>query len=156
MRRSELHPRLAAAFGVRMNKGFVEVPGETSDPLVFSRENGRLGTHPILAGAGTRQEVRRVTTYTGQSLDGPPDATILLRLPDTAEEAVPSGNSLTTVKSGRAKVLRWFGRGRIVVLGEGAMVTAQVAELVPFGMNTADNDNRQFVLNLMHWLSRSL
>ncbi len=44
----------------------------------------------------------------------------------------------------------------VVVLGEGAMVTAQVNRRVPYGMNTGDNGNRQFVLSVMHWLSRRL
>src|SRR5262245_32258681 len=41
---------LATALGVTMGKGFVEVPQEKSDPLVFSRDNGRLGDHPIING----------------------------------------------------------------------------------------------------------
>jgi hypothetical protein len=147
---------LAEALGVIMHKGFVEVPGELSDPLLFSIENGRLGVHPIITGEGTTTTVSRVMTYTGQSLDGPSSATVLLQLPDTAVEAVPDGNdALTAQPAGRAQGLAFeFGRGRVVVLGEGGMVTAQVSRLVPFGMNTGDNDNKQFVLNTMHWLSR--
>jgi hypothetical protein len=34
------------------------------------------------------------------------------------------------------------------------MVTAQVSGRVQYGINIADNDNRQFVLNVMRWLSR--
>ncbi len=49
-----------------------------------------------------------------------------------------------------------WGEGRVVILGESAMVTAQVSGRVRYGMNTPDNDNRQFVLNVMHWLSRKL
>ena len=58
--------------------------------------------------------------------------------------------------AGQAQGLAFhFGKGRVVVLGEGAMVTAQVEHRRPYGMNTPDNDNRQFVLNLMYWLSTS-
>ncbi|MBI1738319.1 MAG: hypothetical protein HYR58_03640 [Acidobacteria bacterium] len=96
-------------------------------------------------------------TYTGQSLDGPAAATVLLRLPGTAVEGVPEGDSLVERPAGQAQGLAFeLGKGRVVVLGEGAMVTAQVNRRVPYGMNTPDNDNRQFVLNAMHWLSRKL
>jgi hypothetical protein len=48
--------------------------------------------------------------------------------------------------------------GRIVVLGEAAMLSAQIATFpdgsaVKAGMNVAGNDNRQFALNALHWLS---
>jgi hypothetical protein len=148
---------LALAFGVTMHKGFVEVPGESSDPLLFSSDNGRLGDHPIVGGGGTATAVHRVMTYTGQSLDGPAGATVLLRLPDTAVEAVPDGESLVERPAGQAQGVAFdYGKGRVVVLGEGGMATAQVHRRVPYGMNTPVNDNRQFVLNVMHWLSWTL
>jgi len=50
-----------------------------------------------------------------------------------------------------------LGKGRVVVLGEAGMLSAQLdREGRPFGMNVAGNENRQFVLNTMHWLSRLL
>jgi hypothetical protein len=36
------------------------------------------------------------------------------------------------------------------------MLTAQVREREPFGMNSPENDNRQLALNIMHWLSHAL
>ncbi|HXU07424.1 MAG TPA: DUF4350 domain-containing protein, partial [Blastocatellia bacterium] len=49
-----------------------------------------------------------------------------------------------------------FGRGRVVVLAEAAMMSAQVVgpRKVKFGMNKPGTDNRQLALNIMHWLSR--
>jgi hypothetical protein len=146
---------LASALGITMHGGFVEVPGESSDPLVFSRDNGRLGEHAIINGSRAAGAVRRVMTYTGQSLDGPAGASILLRLPSTAVEAVPEGDTLVERRAGSAQGLAFaYAKGRVVVLGEGAMVTAQVDHRVPYGINTSDNDNRKFVLNVMHWLAR--
>ncbi len=148
---------LGSAFGVTMYKGFVEVPGEVSDPLLFSVGNARLGDHPIIAGDGTGAAIRRVMTFTGQSLDGPPGAAILLRLPASAVETVPVGDSLVERRAGQAQGLAFgFGKGRVVVLGEAGMATAQVSARTPYGMNQPDNDNKQFVLNVMRWLSRSL
>lgn len=148
---------MGAAFGVKMYKGFVEVPNELSDPLLFSRENGRLGEHPILSGDGSKTAIRRVMTFTGQSLDGPAEATVLLRLPESAVEYVPTGSELKPQPAGKAQGLALsVGRGRVVVLGEAAMMTAQVADGKPFGMNIPGNDNRQLALNIMHWLSHTL
>jgi hypothetical protein len=153
---------LAETFGVRMNQGFVEVaatdPGrDEQGNLVFSRQNGLLGEHSILTGDGAEDRVRRVVTFTGQSLDGPPEAAILLRLPETAVEYVPPGPELREQRAGRAQglALEW-GRGRVVVLGEAGMLTAQVSRGVKFGMNIPGNDNRQLALNILHWLSRRL
>jgi len=44
-----------------------------------------------------------------------------------------------------------LGRGRVVVLGEAAMLTAQVAGPKAFkmGMNAPGNDDRQFALNVL-------
>jgi hypothetical protein len=148
---------LSAAFGVTMHKGFAEVPGEVSDPLLFSKENGRLGDHPIVRGGRPGAAVRRVMTYTGQSLDASEGASVLLRLPPSAVEAVPEGDGLVERPAGPAQgIALEVGKGRVVVLGEGAMATAQVNRLEPYGMNTGDNDNAQFMLNVMHWLSRRL
>jgi len=54
-----------------------------------------------------------------------------------------------------------FGRGRVVVLGEAAMLSAQYVDMPPLnrmhypvGLNHPGLDNRQFALNLMHWLTR--
>ncbi|HSJ64352.1 MAG TPA: hypothetical protein VK922_10715 [Gemmatimonadaceae bacterium] len=51
------------------------------------------------------------------------------------------------------------GRGRVVVLGEAAMFSAQLggAQRVPVGMNSpAASHNPQLLLNTMHWLTRLL
>jgi hypothetical protein len=145
---------LASALGITMHQGFVEVPGERSDPLLFSEANGRLGQHPIIAGDGVSPAVSRVMTYTGQSLDGPPNATVLLRLPETAREAVPTNSDeLAERAAGSAQGLAFsLGKGRVVCLGEGGMVTAQVNRSEHYGINDASNDNQQFVLNVMRWL----
>lgn len=47
-----------------------------------------------------------------------------------------------------------FGQGRVVVLGEAGMLTAQLDDKKrPFGMNCPGIDNKQLALNIMHWLS---
>lgn len=90
----------------------------------------------------------------------------------TPVERLPSGQALppgaTTVRvppgkktsaAGRAQAVAIaFGKGRVVVLGEAALLSAQLAagDKTPFGMNRKGIDNRQLGLNIMHWLSRLL
>jgi hypothetical protein len=67
---------------------------------------------------------------------------------------IPAGMKL----EGRAQGIAMpFGKGRLAMFGEGAMFSAQVATLEgePFkvGMNVPGNDDRQFALNVMHWLA---
>lgn len=60
---------------------------------------------------------------------------------------------------GRAMGLAFeHGRGRVVVMGEAAMLTAQVAgpQRRPMGMNVPGNDDRRFALNVLRWLARAL
>jgi hypothetical protein len=153
----EAASELADALGVVMHKGFVEVPGEPSDPLLFSAQNGRLGTHAIVSGSGVGRPVSRVMTYTGQSLDGPSTASILLALPDTAVEAVPANDTLEERRSGKAQALAFeLGKGRVVVLGEAGMVTAQVSHREQYGISDSSNDNVDFVLNVLRWLTKKI
>jgi hypothetical protein len=146
---------LARRFGVDMSKGFTSDPsnsegGETS--LVFTRKNNLLGDHPITRGRDDSERVNRVRTFTGQSLKGPAGSVALLKLADTAADEGDDGKS--TSAAGRAQgVALAFGKGRVVVLGEAAMLSAQLAGTDRFGMNVPGLDNRQLALNLMHWLS---
>lgn len=177
---------LSLRFGVTMGKGWVwdfrQSGEDITTQLVSSRENGLLGEHPLLRGRDASEEVTTLRAFSGQSLGVPPGATVLMRLGETAREA-PSGPDLEAIGAafagdgssaafddvvearsepvgGRAQgVALMFGEGRVVVLGEAAMLSAQVATLtdppvtIRAGMNVPGYDNRQFLLNMLHWLS---
>jgi hypothetical protein len=170
---------LGARFGISMGKGWVfePTPSSVTTQLTFSRENGLLGVHPILQGRDSPEEIRTIKTFTGQSIGGPVDATLLLKLPSTAREAALTDDldaeararSTGAAVGSRSKavgeraqgIAMTFGRGRIAVFGEAAMFSAQVVTLpdgdrqVVFkaGMNAPGNDNRQLALNVLHWLT---
>lgn len=178
---------LAKRFGVVMGKGWAfdraSAAGITTQ-LVFSRENGLLGTHPILRGRDSSEVVKSIRSFTRQWLSVPSGATILLKLGSTAREA-PTPNDLDAENAaaeskdsstgtigahsspvgGRAQGLAMpFGRGRLVVLGEAALLSAQILRFTEgnqqrdtkIGMNVPGNDDRQLALNVLHWLSGSL
>jgi hypothetical protein len=169
--------RLAARFGVDMGGGEVLDPhhhaaGADASNLVFTRKGGLLGGHPILDGRNPSERVDRVTTFTGQSLRGPDGSTPLLPVSDTAVDLpvvkvefepgwidddlrITFGDPVPA--TGRSQALAMtHGRGRVVVTGEAAMLTAQVQDGHKFGMNVPGTDNRQLALNIVHWLSRVL
>lgn len=151
---------LANRFGVEMSKGFTydqanSVEGSPS-VLIFSRDNKLLTSHPITEGRDQSERLNRVQSFTGQSLKGPADSVSILKLADTARDS-PDRNVDTSVSAaGRAQALAFkFGKGRVVVQGEAAMLSAQISgpEKNKMGMNVPGNDNRQYALNVMHWLS---
>jgi hypothetical protein len=159
--------RLARAFGVEMTnmwaedeKGYDPV---TRNPgfLVFTRDEGLVADHPITNGRHGGERVDRVMTFTGQALRPPPDAVSLVTLSPTARQypyrrsRESEGRSAAGLS--QAIALR-HGRGRVVMVGEAAMLTAQATRLpdgtlLRFGMNRDDTDNRQLTLNIVHWLS---
>jgi hypothetical protein len=159
---------LAARFGVGMTSWWAEDEqhhdSRTSNPgfLVFSRDNQLLlQDHPITLGRAPGEQIHRVMTFTGQSLRAPAGAASLLTLSPTAREypfrrsREYEGRSAAGLSQA---IALQHGAGRVVVLGEAAMVTAQVTPLpdgsvLRFGMNRDDTDNLQFTLNVMHWLT---
>ncbi len=74
----------------------------------------------------------------------------------------PTASTRSTPAAGRAQGLTIrVGKGRVVVLGEAAMLSAQVIRGMgpkPFvmGMNRPGIDNQQLALNIVHWLTGRL
>jgi hypothetical protein len=163
---------LSKRFDVELTKGFtietVHYNKESQDQteLVFSRDDGLLGEHPITRGRDATEQINRIISFSGTSLKGPLGSAALLKLSDTAKDVLPpdrkpasageqSPDYKTVSAAGRAQaVALQLGKGRVVVVGEAAMLTAQVApQGFRFGMNISGADNRQLALNIMHWLS---
>jgi hypothetical protein len=175
---------LSERFGVAMGKGWAFDAGDTrgsiTTQLVFSRANGLLGSHPVLSGRDPSEEVKTIRSFTGQSLGIPAGAVALMKLSPTAREAAtpddldaeaqarsaaaPSGTAgaRSVSVAGRAQGLAMrFGNGRLIVLGEAGLLSAQVVTVPEgtatrtfrMGMNVPGNDDRQFALNALHWLS---
>lgn len=153
---------LGKRFGVEMSNAYTIDPAnatpEDNNPgfIVYTRERG-IASHPVTDGRNSDERVNRLIAFTGQSLKGGPEAFAFMRLADTAQDAVPDSEQRTSA-AGRAQGLAIsFGRGRVVVMGEAAMLSAQLAgpNKLPFGMNRPGTDNRRLALNIMHWLSKS-
>jgi hypothetical protein len=151
---------LANKFGVDMSKGYTFDPENSAanlpTQLIFSRENKLLATHPITEGRNEKERVNLVRSFTGQSLKGPEGSAGILNLASTAFDRPTFGAETSSSAAGRTQAVAFkFGKGRVVVQGEAAMLSAQISgvDKHPMGMNVPGNDNRQYALNLMHWLS---
>uniref|UniRef100_UPI0026DFEBDE hypothetical protein n=1 Tax=Hymenobacter sp. BT730 TaxID=3063332 RepID=UPI0026DFEBDE len=160
--------RLARKFGVQMQKGLVQ-DSVYHDPAVkdesqleFSRQNHLLADGPLTQG------VEKVITFTGQSLKCENQCLSFLNLSDaaydlTAQPAIVKDGDDTRVTvtfdhpqsaKGRSQgVALQEGQGKVVVLGEAAMLSAQRnRDNTKFGMNV-NPDNKKLALNIVHWLA---
>jgi hypothetical protein len=164
---------LSKRFDVEITQGYTIDPAkynkdsQDQTELVFTRDDGLVAEHAITRGRDATEQISKIMTFTGVSLKGPPKSVAFLRLADTAmdilppdrkpsaspEEALPEHKPVSA--AGRAQgIALEVGLGRVVVLGDAAMLTAQLGfRGYRFGMNVTGVDNRQLALNVMHWLS---
>ena len=163
---------LAETFGVQFNDGFAfelrDAPNSEwgAKPTLFARQTGTLADHPITNGRDPAERVDSIRTFTGQAFQSdaaiyplmvfsPEFVSLMPRVAWQFDEGTP-----------RVSVDGWYqgaaleyGEGRVGFFGEAAMFTAQLAgpQRIPVGMNAPmAEQNAQFVLNVVHWLSRDL
>lgn len=165
---------LSERFGVDMSRGYACDSLQADSPtsianIRFTRERKSLGDHPIVNGRNESERIDKVVAFTGQSLRGPAGSTPIMLLSDAAFELPPEayrGRSDLETMMARAVSARGrsmavaltVGRGRVVVQGEAAMLSAQVIvrpghDPYKFGMNQPGLDNQQYALNLVRWLA---
>lgn len=152
---------LAARLGVGL-RGRLVVDAGHSEPrtpwrLVFSRENGLIGRHPIVDGTADLPPVNRVVTFGGQALEAGDGATPLLVLGDSAIDLARAGAPPETgepVRGLAQAVALERGRGRVVVLGDTTVLTAVTAsDGRTLGLAWPESDNARFVRAVMRWLA---
>lgn len=152
----------AARLGVGLRRRLVIDVGHSEprfpERLVFSRENGLIGTHPIVDGFPGAPPVNRVVTFGGQALVPPAGAAALLVLSPSATDVARKGDPATSGESvgGLAQAVALErGRGRVVVVGDVALLTmSEVGDGQPVGLSWAGTNNERFVRYIMRWLSR--
>lgn len=156
---------LARAFGFEMTNGFA-MDTLQRGPSIFSLESKTLRKNEITMGRNSSEAVTEIASFTGQAFTSPPEAEPILvldekhanMLPDTAW--VFNGDiEKYNAKGYHQGAYRTFGKGRIVVFGEAAMFTSQLAgeNRVRFGMShESASQNYQLLLNIVHWLDRRI
>jgi hypothetical protein len=161
---------VAAAFNVSFTDGFAldQFDGNADrqrafdKPTVFRIEDKTLAVHAIVAGRGPAEAVTSVRSFTGQAFQAL-EAEPILILPPTFVTLLPDKPWQFTEQTPRTSAGGWLqgavkrvGQGRAAFFGEAAMFSAQVtgSQQIPAGMNAPGAEqNLQFVLNVVHWLS---
>jgi hypothetical protein len=144
---------LGKAFGVRFADGAAVVPNDQSFRLVFRRSDGTLKEHPITRG------IDAVATFYGCSFQMDAAGQPLLVFGPSVYVRQKKGASPRSLDGHLQGAVLPFGNGRVAAFGEAAMFTAQLADLDrhAMGMNAPiARENPQFLLNVMHWLTRTI
>lgn len=161
---------LAKAFDVEFMDGFAveafsaesERAAAFSKPTMFRSSDRTLADHAAVRGRNPNESVSTVRSFTGQAFRSP-RAEPLLVLPSNFVLLMPAKAWQFREDTPRLPVGGWwqgavmtFGEGRAAFFGEAAMFSAQIAgpDRRPAGMNAPGAEqNFQFVLNVVHWLS---
>lgn len=157
---------LASIFGFQFSNGYVEVIG--SSEQYFEVSDGSLVMHEVLKGLDNTQSITKVRGFMGQGFLIPPRAKPLLVFTKEAIAYLPSKAWEFKDDTPIISATGWyqgatldFHKGRVAVFGEAGMFTAQIGsddeEQWKMGMNAKGAEqNEQFVLNTMHWLSKKI
>lgn len=156
---------LAKAFGFTFTNGFVFKKETNGRTAYFKREDGTLGESILTKGRAPNETINKVVSFTGQAFKIPKDATSVLTFDDTYYNVLPDTAWVfkdipkKPVKGWSQGAYQKYGKGKLVLWGEAAMFTAQLAgpDKRKFGMSLAiAKENYQLLLNIIHWLDGKL
>ncbi len=161
--------KLANAFGFNIVNGYT-IPENKSFTIEFQQQDGSLKNHPIIFGRnGKLEKVDSVTTFMGHAFwikshskarplmilrEGtrtilPYDANVLPK-PTDKELSIANISSAGQFQGATLKA----GKGRMAMFAEASMFTSQKNGEMKSGMNNPSAvGNKQFTLNVLHWLS---
>ncbi|WP_312747302.1 hypothetical protein [Sphingobacterium multivorum] len=155
---------LGAAFGIHIVNGFA-LP-KNGRPEIFSKDRETLLSNEITTGSG--KEIDSIMCWGGTGFIVPTTAHIIsllneeydIYLPNDANQIkrpIPGDIPRLSGKGFANGAYMQFGKGRIVVFGDGAPFSAQLHGIKSEkrGMNhPAATQNAQFLLNIIHWLDQ--
>ena len=162
---------LAGAFGFDLRDRAAQReqplgPPSNREEDFFSIADRTLADDIVTRGRNPDEAVTRIRTFLGTGFSAPPEARPIIVLPkgfflyDCPQ--IPSPGLITKSDGEgylQGAVLK-FGKGRMALFGEAAMFSAQLIPLnppFPVGFNSPGAEqNKQFALNLMHWLAGDL
>jgi hypothetical protein len=148
--------KLAAALGFEFTNGHV-------NDALFRLDNNSLMGHAITKDAFHPEQITQVKTFGGSAFKMPKEAEPLLILGKSATSLVPDIPFQVNAKTPRISMDGWYqgavlevGKGRVAVFSEASMFTSQVHTPTGNKLGLVSNgaeQNEQFLLNVMHWLS---
>jgi len=151
--------KLMAAFGVEFNNGSV-------NDATFHLDNNSLGQHVITKGTPHLEQIVRIMSFGGSAFQIPPNAKPLLTLGKGATSFMSDIPMQVTAGSHRISMNGWHQgavldveKGRVAIFAEAMMFTSQfiVSTGKKRGLRSSGAEqNEQFLLNVMHWLSGTI
>ena len=162
---------LAVRLGFRPSNGFAFATDEHGkvrpESIQHTRADGTIvAGHPITEGRGPDERVDSVRSFTGHAFEVPEDAVVLLRMPARAVSLVPAEAWKFDARTPKQDVGGWavmaareHGRGRVILSGEAAMLSARYVRLEsgawePVGFQVPEaRDNLVLVLDALRWLA---
>ncbi len=155
---------LAAAFGYTFYDCFADDTTSRSGTEFFCKADRSLSDNEITRGIGGMLAADSVTSFTGQAFIIPENANSILNcghgwivaMPDTAWQFNENTRRINAEGWSQGSCEE-FGKGRLVVFGEAAMFSAQIAESngqkFTAGMNSeSGKNNYRLLVNLVRWL----
>lgn len=164
-------PGAVAHLGLAFGFNFINSYALRKDkkPEMFSRELKNLTVNSITNGRNKSEQIDSIRIFGGSAFIPPRSATIISKLDDSYKVYLPTKaeklsatriDETMSVLSGHGLAngaFMEYGRGRIVVIAEAALFSAQLQgnEKRKMGMNDPQaRQNPQFLLNIVHWLDR--
>lgn len=149
---------LAKAFGFTMYNGFAVNPATyiLGLPDIFRREDHTFQ----FSGLSGLDAVDSIATFMGQGFSIPAGAVSIINLDERFKIFLPAvawkfdkGTEWVSGKGKSQGAYLQFGKGRVVIFGEAAMFSAQIANGNKVGMNTPEGSkNYLLLLSIVHWL----
>ncbi|MFT5541502.1 MAG: hypothetical protein ACI97K_001232 [Glaciecola sp.] len=151
---------IAAAFGFKLANGHVEA-------ATFTIDDATLAKHPaITKDVFSLNGVIQVKSFGGSAFQIPESAISLLTFKSDEISLMPKKPFVVRATTERISINGWSqgaileaGKGRVAVFGEASMFTSQIdistGKVGGYGGLIAHGaeQNEQFLLNVMHWLS---
>lgn len=148
---------LATSFGFNFTNGFARFPDQNGFDT-FLKIEASIGSHEVTEG------IDQVMTFTGQAFEIPESADGLLRFPEGSFSLEPDTAWRFNENTYARRIDGWYqgallsyGVGKVVVFGEAAMFTTQLAgdRKIKVGMNTKGAEqNAKLLRNVMAWISK--
>ena len=156
--------KLASQFGFILHNGFALDTIRRDD--YFFRTDNTLHDNIITNGNNPDEWIDSILTFTGHAFEIPEDATPIMTFSEAYMQWCPDTawkfqNTIPEVITGYSQgAFKKFGEGRVVILGEAMMITAQLAVGLSWkkiGMNSPQAPyNYQLLLNITRWLDGRL
>lgn len=151
---------LASSFGVKWSNSFAMQNGNPWPPSEFTRSDRTLLSSPVTDSSEFSRRVMSIASFTGSAFKAPDSATPFMVFDESHALLYPEVAWSFSKKTKNESASGWlqgacmtYGQGRIVLLGEAAMITTQIRGKTKIGMNSPDApENAQLALNIFRYL----